>query len=128
VASSLGKVKAQCLPFPARNAKVKDLIDLVGEEVQAVLDTVWRLNNNFIVLAIEGVLNMLNDTGYQELSQLCGLATSSDAFIVENTPNDVRRLAGRLVQKWWKSHGLPEALRRLEAGGAETVGGANVLK
>jgi hypothetical protein len=90
VASSLGKVKVQCLPFPAKNVKVKDLIDWVGEEV----------NNNFIVLAIEGVLNMLNNTGYQELSQLRGLATSSDTSVVENVPNDVRRLAGRLVKKW----------------------------
>jgi hypothetical protein len=90
------------LPFPTRNAKVKDLIDWVGEEVQVVSDNVWRLNDNFIVLAIKGVLNLLNDAGCQELAQLRGLAASSDASVVKNIPNDVWRLAGCLVQKWWE--------------------------
>jgi hypothetical protein len=90
------------LPFPTRNAKVKDLIDWVGEEVQVVSDNVWRLNDNFVVLAIKGVLNLLNDAGCQELAQLRGLAASSDASVVKNIPNDVWRLAGCLVQKWWE--------------------------
>jgi hypothetical protein len=42
-------------------------------------DTVWQLNNNFVVLAIEGILNMLNDEGWQELS--C-VAASSDASVM----------------------------------------------
>jgi hypothetical protein len=56
------------LPFLARNAKVEELIDWVGEEVMAVSDTVWQLNDNFVVLAIEGVLNMLQRIGCQDLS------------------------------------------------------------
>jgi hypothetical protein len=43
------------------------------------------------------------------------LATSHDAVILEDVPDDVHRLAGQIVQKWWKPHGLPEALHRLEA-------------
>jgi hypothetical protein len=57
----------------------------------------WQLNNNFVILSIEGVMNMLNDTGCQELSHLRGLAASSNASVVQNVPNDVRRLAGRHV-------------------------------
>jgi hypothetical protein len=68
VASSFGEVRTRCLPFLARNAKVEELIDWVGEEVMAVLDTVWQLNDNFVVLAIEGVLNMLQRIGCQDLS------------------------------------------------------------
>jgi hypothetical protein len=40
------------------------------------------LNDNFVVLAIEGILNMLNNEGCQELSCLRRLAASSDASVM----------------------------------------------
>jgi hypothetical protein len=82
VASSLGEVKARSLPFLAQNVKVEELIDWVSGVVKAVPDTMLQVNVNFVVLAIEGVLNMLNGAGCQELSHLCGLAPSSDASII----------------------------------------------
>jgi hypothetical protein len=63
MASSSGEVRARCLPFPAQNPKVGELIDWVGEDVKTMPDTIWQLNDNFVVLAIEGVLNMLHGTG-----------------------------------------------------------------
>jgi hypothetical protein len=94
VASTFGEVKAWCLPFLDLNAKVEKLIDRVVGEVKIALDIVWQLNDNFVILSIEGVMNMLNGTGCPELSHLRGLAASSNASIVENVPNDVRKLAG----------------------------------
>jgi hypothetical protein len=49
------------LPFPSKGVKVEEMINWVAEEVTAVTDTVWRLNDNFIDLGIEDVLNMLNN-------------------------------------------------------------------
>jgi hypothetical protein len=109
------------LTFPVRNAKVEELIDWVVGKVRSVSDTVWQQNDNFVVLAIEGVLNMLNDAGCQELSQLHRLATSNDASVIENIPSAVRKLVRRLVRRWWKNHGLPVALHQLEASLIETV-------
>jgi hypothetical protein len=65
------------------------LIDWVVEEVKTVPTTVWQLNNNVIILAIEGILNMLNDVGFKELSYLRRLAASSVASIVQDIPDDV---------------------------------------
>jgi hypothetical protein len=62
-ASSFDEVQAQCLPFPDKGAKVEEMIDWVVGEVKALPDTVWRLNDNFTILGIRGVLNMLNDEG-----------------------------------------------------------------
>jgi hypothetical protein len=86
-----------------------------------VPDTIWQLNDNFTVLVVEGVLNMLNGEGCQELSRLHELAASSDATALQDVPKDVRKLAGWIIRKWWKTHGLPEALHRLEATNAMTV-------
>jgi uncharacterized coiled-coil protein SlyX len=58
VASSFDEVKAHCLPFPDKGAKVEEMTDWVVGEVKAVPDTVWRLNDNFTILGIEGVLSM----------------------------------------------------------------------
>jgi hypothetical protein len=95
---------------------------LVGPLARGLTKALGRMTrifiNNFIILAIKVVLNMLNVTGCQELSHLCGLAPS-DASIMQNVPTDVQRLAGRLVQKWWKIQGLPVALRRLDIADTE---------
>jgi hypothetical protein len=107
VASSFNEVQAWCLPFP--------------REVKTVPDTVWQLNDNFTILVVEGILSMLNNKGSQELGRLHRLAASSDAAILQDVPEDVWKLAGWIVRKWWKSHGLLEALHRLEAANAMIV-------
>jgi hypothetical protein len=97
VASSFDEVKAQCLPFPGKGTKIEEMIDWVAGEVKTMLDTVWQLNDNFAVLGIEGVLTMLNDKGCQELGQLHDLAASHDAAVLQDVPEDVRKLDRRIM-------------------------------
>jgi hypothetical protein len=121
IASSFDEVKVQCLPFPDKGVKIGEMINWVAGEVKAVSNTVWRLNDNFVVLGIKGVLKMLHGEACQELSRLHDLAASRDAAILEDVPEDVRKLAGWIVQRWWKPHGLPKAFHWLEAAHAVTV-------
>jgi hypothetical protein len=93
-ASSFEEVKAQCMPVLNKGVKVEEMIDWVVGKVKAVPNTVWRLNDNFTVLDIGGVLSMLNGEGCQELGRLCDLAGSRDATVLENVPHDVHKLAG----------------------------------
>jgi hypothetical protein len=101
--------------------KVEEMIDWVVEEVRAVPDTVWWLNDNFTVLGIKGVFNMLHGEGCLELNWLRELVASHGAAVLEDVPEDAHRLAGWIMQRWWKPYGLLEALRRLEAAHAVTV-------
>jgi hypothetical protein len=89
ISSTFDEVEAQCLPFSDRGMKIEEMLDWVAGEVTTVPDTVWQLNNNFTVLAVKGVLSMLNSKGYQELGRLGELATSSDASVLQHVPNDV---------------------------------------
>jgi hypothetical protein len=93
-ASSFEEVKVQCLPFPDKGTKVEEMIDWVIEEVKAVPDIVWRLNDNFAILGIEGVLNMLNGEGCQELGRLHDLASSHDVAVLEDVLEDVHKMKG----------------------------------
>jgi hypothetical protein len=72
VASSFDEVKAQCLPFPNKGAMVEEMIDWVVGEVKAVPDIVWWLSDNFTVLGIEGVLNILT---VKDVRSCIGFAT-----------------------------------------------------
>jgi hypothetical protein len=51
------------LSFPDKGAKVEEMIHWVVGEVKVVPNTVWQLNDNFTILGIEAVLNMLNGEG-----------------------------------------------------------------
>jgi hypothetical protein len=86
VASSFNKIQARCLPFPGRGAKEEEIIEWVAEEMKTVSDTVWQLNDNFNVLAIEGVLSMLNSEGCLELGCLRELAVSSNVAVLDDVP------------------------------------------
>jgi hypothetical protein len=85
------------LPFPDKGAKVEKMIDWVVGEVRAVPDTVWWLNDNFTILGIEGVLNVLHSEGCQELNRLHELVASRDAVVLEDVPEDMHKLVGHIV-------------------------------
>jgi hypothetical protein len=104
-----------------QNAPVDDYIGWFEEEVKAVSRAVWQLNDNFVVLAIEGVLNMLHSSDCQELSVLHDLGALSDTSVIEDIPGEVHKIARHLVWRWWKNHGLSEALCRLEGASVEMV-------
>jgi hypothetical protein len=123
---SFDEVKVRYLPFPARNAPVESYINWLEEEVKMVPGTVWQLNDNFVILAIECVLNMLGGASCEELPKFRELAASSNASVIEDVPIEVQNLVGCLIQKWWKSYCLPEALRQLEARNAEMVSDSNL--
>jgi hypothetical protein len=68
---------------------MEEMFEWVGEEVKTMLDIVWQLNDYFIILAVEGVLNMLNNEGCQELGRLRELAASNDAAVLQDVLENV---------------------------------------
>jgi hypothetical protein len=64
---------------------------------------------------------MLNDEGCQGLNRVCDLAASRDIAILKDVSEDMHKLAGPIMRRWWKPHGLPKAIRRLEAAHVATV-------
>jgi hypothetical protein len=104
---------------------VDEMFDCIVGEVIAVMDTIWRLNDNFIVFSIKGVLSMLNGKGCQEMGQLHDLVGSCDAMVLENVPDDVHKLADQIVRRWWKPHGFQEDLRRFKVTRTMTVSDCN---
>jgi hypothetical protein len=71
---------------------------------------------------------MLSNEGCQELGHLRKLAASQDASVLPDVLDEVQWLAGQIMQKCGKPHGLPEALRRLETAISVTISGINNWK
>jgi hypothetical protein len=87
--SLFNEIQVRCLPFPSRGVKMEEMFEWVGEEVKTMLDIVWQLNDYFIILVVEGVLNMLNNEGCQELGRLRELAASNDAAVLQDVLENV---------------------------------------
>jgi hypothetical protein len=43
----------------------------------------------------------------RHLDGLDAIMGSCDASILDEIPNEIARLATRIVKRWWSSHGLP---------------------
>jgi hypothetical protein len=61
----------------------------VFREVKTVSDIYWQSNDNFAILAIQGIFNMLHNEWCRELGCPHGLSTSSDASVLQDVPDDV---------------------------------------
>jgi hypothetical protein len=78
--------------------------------------TITKANKNFVCYAIVGVLRMLYDSSCEHLEGLQSVMAVCDASILEDLPQELSKLTGRIVKRWWARHGLPEAshcLRRV---------------
>jgi hypothetical protein len=88
----LGGLGAQCLPYPAKGVAIGDLVKWFQEELKSLLEVFTQLNQNFVALALVGVLRMLDDSGCKHLAMLNLVATSSEASVLEEIPAEVQKI------------------------------------
>jgi hypothetical protein len=63
---------------------------------------------------VDGILKMLAVEKCEHLPELQKLAISYDASILHDIPDDLAKIAERLVRNWWTNHGLPYCMQRVE--------------
>jgi hypothetical protein len=83
------------------------VIGWFDEEIQALPTAVIKANKNFLCYCIAGVLRMLYENGCSHVDELQTLMNSCNASILDDIPEEIGRLAGRIVWKWWATYGLP---------------------
>jgi hypothetical protein len=57
---------------------------------------------------------MLAGVDCEHLPELKKLVLSCDASILHDMPNDIGRIAKKLVRNWWTNHGLPYCMQKIE--------------
>jgi hypothetical protein len=67
-----------------------------------------KANKNFLCYCLIGVHRMLyKNTDCDHLDGLEAIMNSSDASLLSDIPDEIAKLSGHIVKKWWTSHGLP---------------------
>lgn len=104
---------ASCLPYSGKGITIGEIIGWFDKEIKYLPATFVKENKNFMCYAIVGVLRMLYDNGCDNVEGLQKIMASCDATILENLPEELTKLTGHVVKKWWSEHGLPDAAGQL---------------
>jgi hypothetical protein len=71
-------------------------------------------NENITCFALIGVFKMLAGVECGHLPELKKLVLSCDDSLLHDVPDDVGRIAKRLVKNWWVKHGLTYCMQKIE--------------
>jgi hypothetical protein len=108
---SLGELGERCLEYPDRWYYWR-YHQLVQGEIQALPTTFKEDNKNNTCFAVSGIVKMLKGVCCEHVPKLLSLAASSDASLIKTISEDIRKIVGRLVRRWWTHHGLPYCMDR----------------
>jgi hypothetical protein len=73
-----------------------------------------QCKKNITCFALVGVFKMLAGVECEHLLELKKLALSCDASILHDVPDDIGRIAKKLVRNWWTNHGLPYCMQKIK--------------
>jgi hypothetical protein len=105
---AVNEIGVWCLLYPLKNSTIGEVIMWFEKEIKVLPSTIEKANKNFLVYYLVGVLKMLQGQAQcRHVDRLEAIKNSCDASILDKIPNDIAKLATRIVKMWWTSHGLP---------------------
>jgi hypothetical protein len=63
------------------------------------------VNENFVSIAIRGILNMYKGLKCTHLDMIHDTTTTCRTMIFSFVPHDGKRLTKKIVKEWWCQHG-----------------------
>jgi hypothetical protein len=102
-----------CMDFHT-NASILDLLEWFQADVEAMPTAFTECNENITCYVLIGIFKMLVGEVCEHLLELKKLALSCDASLLQDVPNDLGRIAKKLVKNWWTKHGLPYCMQKME--------------
>jgi hypothetical protein len=102
------------MDFLTTNAAVSTLLDWFWMEVRVLPTAFAECKKNITCLMLVGVFKMLVGEGCEHLPELKKFALSCNALILHDVPDDIGRVAKRLVKNWWTHHGLTYCMQKIE--------------
>jgi hypothetical protein len=104
---AVNKFGVKCLPYQGENSPINEVVGWFDRETQALSTAIVKANKNFVCYCIAGVPRMLYENGCGHVEGLQTVMTSCDVSILDDIPEETGKLIGRIVKKWWATHGLP---------------------
>jgi hypothetical protein len=105
---AMNEIGERCLPHPGKGSAIGEIVELFDKEIQALSGVITKANKNFLCYCLSRVLRMLyENVDCDHLDGLEAIMNSYDASLLNDIPDEIAKLSGRIVRKWWSSHGLP---------------------
>jgi hypothetical protein len=111
---SMDALAVRCFDYPQTSGTIGSIIDWFKEEAQTLPITFAYGNKNISYFIVAGILKMLAGVGCEHISELWKLAVLSDASLLPEILEDIGKIAGKLVRRWWMNHGLPYWMQHLK--------------
>jgi hypothetical protein len=104
----MNEIGGWCLPYPGKGSTIDEIVEWFDKEIWALLGAITKANQNFLCYCLVGVLRMLYENAdCDHLDWLEAIMNSYDASLLNGRPDEIAKLLGCIVRKWWSSHGLP---------------------
>jgi hypothetical protein len=104
----MNEIGGRCLPHPGKGCTIGEIVEWFDKEIWALPSVIMKVKKNFLCYCLARVLMMLYENTYcDHLDGLEAIMNSCDASLLNNIPDEIVKLSGRIVRKWWSSHGLP---------------------
>jgi hypothetical protein len=105
---AVNEIGMRCRPYPGKNSTIGEIVKWFDKEIQALSGAIFKANKNFLCYCLVGVLKMLyENTKCDHVAGLEAIMNSCDASIFDDIPEEIAKLSGCIVKRWWTSHGLP---------------------
>jgi hypothetical protein len=108
IIASIIAIGGWCLPYAGKGSTIDEIVEWFDKEIWALLGAITKANQNFLCYCLVGVLRMLYENAdCDHLDWLEAIMNSYDASLLNGRPDEIAKLLGCIVRKWWSSHGLP---------------------
>jgi hypothetical protein len=105
---AVNEIGAWCLPYPRKRSTISEIIMWFDKEIRALPNAIAKANKNFLVYCLVGVLKMIYEHAKRHhIDGLDAIMSLCNASILDEIPDEIARLAVRIVKRWRASHGLP---------------------
>jgi hypothetical protein len=90
-----------------KNSTIGEVVEWFDKEIQSLSGAIANVNKNFLCYCIAGILRLLyENANCGHIEGLEAIMNSCYASILDDIPEEIGKLSGCIVRKWWGSHGL----------------------
>jgi hypothetical protein len=99
-----------CLPIKDAASSSDDFFRLFESEVASLPEIFVGANENFVSIALEGVLHIVKQQNSVHFDMLQTVASTCEKAVFMSVPREVKKATQRMIKEWWRQHGFREAV------------------
>jgi hypothetical protein len=104
-----------CTPLDDASSSTEDFLRWFKAKVASLPEVFIDTNDNFVSIALEGVLEMARHQNAADFTTLRAGTSTCDMTIFLDIHREVKRTVRRIIKDWWRKFGFKEAKQIVHA-------------